>query len=153
MRNREAGFNLLELTVVLAIVSFLSMLAMPSFMRFFAKAKRTEAYTQLRALYIAEKAYFAEKGMYTTNLSGTDSLGWHADGQLSYTYGFGKGTEGKNYVEGSLKAPASSLKGTYANAAGFKIGAAARVSGSESDMDFLTIDQNGTITIVSDGSE
>lgn len=151
MRGFCGGFNLLELTVVLALISFLSMLAMPSFMRFFAKAKRTEAYTQLRALYIAEKAYFAEKGTYTANLSGSDSLGWKADGQLYYTYGFSKGTAGKNHVVGSLKASASALKGTYANAAGFKVGAAAYLSGSESEMDFLTIDQNGTVTVVNDG--
>lgn len=153
MKRLMRGFNLLELTVVLAIVAFLSMLAMPSFMRFFAKAKRVEAYTHLRALYLAQKAYYAEKGTYTTMLTGPDSLGWKADGQLQYTYGFNQGGDGKSHVIGSLKTPASALKGTYANSTGFKMGSAGNIVGDDSSVDVLTIDHNGTITVVADDLE
>lgn len=149
MHRPHSGFTLLELLIVLALVALLSMIAMPNFMRFFAKAKRAEAYTQLRALYIAEKAYYAENQAYTTNLSGPDSIGWKADGVLQYTYGFGKGTAGKNYVVGGLKAPVSALKSTFADAKGFKIGAAGDIDG-DGDADLLIIDQSGQIKIEHD---
>jgi prepilin-type N-terminal cleavage/methylation domain-containing protein len=152
MSKSVAAFSLLELMVVLAIVAFLSMLAMPSFTRFFAKAKRTEAYTQLRSLYMAEKIYFAEKGTYTENLAGNDGLGWKAEGELHYTYGFGHGVEGKNYRTGSLKTPASGMTKTLANSSGFKIGAIADIDGDGS-ADYLTIDHNGNIVIVVDDLE
>jgi prepilin-type N-terminal cleavage/methylation domain-containing protein len=152
MKKASHGFNLLELMVVLAIVAFLSMLAMPSFTRFFAKAKRTEAYTQLRSLYMAQKIYHAEKGKYTTNLSGADGLGWKAEGNLNYTYGFSQGGEGRSYAMGSLKAPASALAGTYVNGTGFKIGAAADID-ADGTNDYLTIDHNGVIAVVVDDLE
>ena len=149
MERQTAGFTLLELMIVLALVAFLSMIAVPNFMRFFAKAKRTEAYTQLRALYIAEKAYHAEHDTYTTNLSGPDSIGWKADGQLQYTYGFHRGSVGKNHVIGALKTPASALKGTYADGKGFKIAAAGDIDG-DGQADLLTIDHDGNLKIERD---
>jgi prepilin-type N-terminal cleavage/methylation domain-containing protein len=149
MKKFVRGFNLLELMVVLAIVTFLSMLAMPSFVRFFAKAKRTEAYTQLRALYMAQKAYFAEHGHYTPHLVGSNGLGWKAEGKLQYTYGVSQGNEGKNYVVGSLKAPASTLNGTYADLKGFKMGAAGDIDG-DGDIDFLTINHEGDVLVERD---
>ncbi len=152
MKGMTQGFNLLELMIVLAIVAFLSVLAMPSFMKFFAKAKRTEAYTQLRSLYMAEKIYFAEKGKYTTNLSGPDGLGWKADGQLYYTYGFSNGGEGKSHLIGALNAPASALAGTYVNGTGFRIGAAGDID-ADGDLDYMTIDHNGVVKIVTDDLE
>jgi type IV pilus assembly protein PilA len=148
MKYSVRGFSLLELMVVLAIVAFLAMIAMPNFMRLFAKAKRMEAYTHLRALYLAEKAFFAEHGTYTSNLGGTDGLGWKADGRLHYTYGF-NGSESKNYKLGSLKTPASALVGTYANATGFKAGAAGDID-NDGVADFLTIDHNGEIKLERD---
>lgn len=149
IRLKVKGFTLLELVIVIGIVAFLSLLALPSFMGIFSKAKRTEAYTQLRALYMAEKAYFAEKGTYSTNLTGTDGIGWKPEGQTLYSYGFSSGSEGKNYIIGSLKAPASALTGTFANASGFLAGAAADIDG-DGQYDYLTIDQNGAIKIVKD---
>lgn len=145
----KSGFTLLELMVVIAIIAFLSIVALPNFTRFFAKAKRAEAYTQLRALYIAQKAYFAEHGRYTDKLTGRDSLGWKADGEPLYTYGFSGGTRGINYVVGSLKAPQSALKGAYARKNEFKIAAAGDIDG-DGFFDVLTIDHDGSIRIEQD---
>ena len=150
MKNAHEGFSLLELLVVIAIIALLSMLAVPNFMRFLAKAKRTEAYTQLRVLSMLEKTYFAEHGTYTTNIMGPDSLGWKTDGQTCYTYGFSQGTEGKNYVTGSLKTPASALGTTSADAKGFVIAAAGDID-NDGEHDILTIsDQSNDIKIVKD---
>lgn len=143
----KKGFSLLELSIVIGIIVFLSMLAMPSFMRFFSKARRSEAYMQLKSLYMAEKAYFAEHGMYTTDLSST-GLGWKIEGTPNYTYGF-SGSEGKNYVTGALKTPGSALAGTNASAATFVVGAAGDIDG-DGVADYLTIDQDGKVALVVD---
>lgn len=150
MKKVSGGFSLLELLVVIAIIALLSMLAVPNLMRLLAKAKRTEAYTNLRALSMLEKTYFAEHGTYTTAITGSDSLGWKADGQTYYTYGFNQGTDGKNYVTGSLKTPASALADTHADAKGFVIAAAGDID-NDGEPDVLTIsDQSNEIKIVKD---
>ena len=142
------GFSLLELSIVIGIIVFLAMLAMPSFMRVFSKARRSEAYLQLKSLYVAQKAYFAEHGMYTTDLS-TSGLGWKPEGAVQYSYGFAAGNEGKSFIGGSLNAPASALTGTQATAQSFLCGAAGDIDG-DGVADYLTIDHDGKITIVVD---
>ena len=52
--NRN-GFSLIELMVVVAIMAFLAMIAVPNFNRFLAKAKRAEAYMNLNSIYVTEK--------------------------------------------------------------------------------------------------
>ena len=74
------GFTLIELMIVVAIIAFLSMVAIPSFMRFLSKAKRAEAYMNLGSIYVAQKAHWAEKGSYSINLSGKDGVGWQPEG-------------------------------------------------------------------------
>src|ERR1700739_2918912 len=111
---KRSGFSLIELMVVVAIIAFLAMIAIPNFNRFFAKAKRTEAYMNLHSIYAAEKAYWAEHGTYSDVLSGPGSIGWQPEGykgggvneNFYYTYGFA-GSEGKNYFTGKLQSPLS----------------------------------------------
>jgi len=138
------GFSLIELLVVIAIIAFFSMLVVPSFFRVLARAKRTEAYVQLRSLYMAEKTYWVEHGRYTDKISGPDSLNWKGEGSLYYTYGFpGSG------VVGSLKAPVSALTGTKATDTEFIIAAAADIDG-DGKIDLVTINQEGKITVIQD---
>ncbi|MGB8367422.1 MAG: prepilin-type N-terminal cleavage/methylation domain-containing protein [Candidatus Babeliales bacterium] len=49
------GFSLIELMVVIAIIGFLAMVGIPSFVKFLAKAKRAEAYMNLSSIYAAQK--------------------------------------------------------------------------------------------------
>jgi prepilin-type N-terminal cleavage/methylation domain-containing protein len=144
--KKQSGFTLLELMVVLVVVGLLSMMALPSFFHFLAKAKRAEAYTHLRALYLGQKAYYAEHGTYTMNLK---HLGWSPEGQLQYTYGFSQGSEGVNHSTGALKTPPSALEGTGVTKGGFKIGAVGDIDGDEV-ADYLVIDHTGAVQVVRD---
>jgi prepilin-type N-terminal cleavage/methylation domain-containing protein len=152
----RAGFTLIELMVVVAIVVFLTMLAVPNFSAFLAKAKRTEAYANLHAIYAAQKAYWAEHGTYALALAGPQGAGWQPEGykgggekeNFYYTYGV-PGAEGVHYFTGKLKTPASLLSGGYANKDGFVAVAAGYINGSKKP-DVLTIDQDNRITIVQD---
>jgi len=154
---KRSGFTLIELMIVVAIIGFLAMIAVPNFMKFMAKAKRAEAYVNLHAIYAAEKAYFAEHGKYSADLSGQGGIGWQpegyhgggADERFNYTYGFGSGAEGKNYFTGKLNTPSSFLSKGNANDKGFLAIAAGDIDG-DGEPDILGIDQFNNITIIND---
>jgi len=144
----KKGFSLIELMVVIAIIAFLAMIAVPNFNRFIAKAKRTEAYMNLSAIYAAEKAYFAEHGKYSDALFGEDSIGWKPEGNFYYTYGF-PGSEGRNNFIGKLKTSSSHLQAGKADNNGF-IAVAVGDIDNDGTPDILTVDENNNIVIVQD---
>lgn len=152
------GFTLIEIMIVVAILAFLAMVSVPSFMRFLAKAKRTEAYMNLGSLYVAQKSYWAEHGRYSNVLNGPGGIGWQPEGysgggkkeRFYYTYGFSQGQEGQNYFTGKLETPASALEGTMLQEQAFIIGAAGDIAGS-GKIDLLTVNQHNDIKIVKDG--
>lgn len=149
MKNIKKAFTLIELMIVVAIIACLSMIAIPSLMKFLAKSKRAEAYVNLGSLAMAEKSYFADNGKYTTNLSGKDGLGWKPEGNFNYTYGFSSGSEGQGYFMGQLKTPASDLKDSRATKDGFVVCAAGDIDG-DGVADIICIDQNNKIKILQD---
>ena len=137
---KSSGFSLIELMVVVAIMAFLAMIAVPNFNRFLNKAKRAEAYMNLNSIYAAEKAYFAEHGTYSDILMGENSIGWKPEGKPYYSYGFA-GSEGRNNFIGKSGAP---IQGSRADKTGFVVVAA-------SDKDIITVDENNNVVIVQDG--
>lgn len=137
---KYSGFSLIELMVVVAIIAFLAMIAVPNFNRFLAKAKRAEAYMNLNSIYAAEKAYFAEHGTYSDVLMGEGGLGWKPEGKIYYSYGF-SGAQGRNNFIGTSSAQ---IQGSRADKTGFVVVAA-------SDKDIITIDESNNIVIVKDG--
>ena len=149
------GFSLIELMIVIAIIAFLSMIAIPSFSRFLAKSKRAEVYINLAAIYAAEKAYWAEHGKYTDALAGPNSAGWKPEGyqgggeqeNFYYTYGF-PGGEGRSSFTGKLKTGSGSLSGGKADKDHFTAYAAGNIYGSK--IDILSVDENNNIRLVQD---
>ncbi|MBN2468649.1 MAG: prepilin-type N-terminal cleavage/methylation domain-containing protein [Deltaproteobacteria bacterium] len=84
LRKKEKGFTLIELMIVVAIIGILAAIAIPNFMRYQAKAKQSEAKTNLGSIYTTEVAYRAEKDVYTAAMA---DLGWAAEGTTRYSYG------------------------------------------------------------------
>lgn len=68
MKNLKAGFSLVELMVVVAIIGILATIAVPNFTKFQAKAKQANAKSELSGLYTAQKAFFTEYNTYHSNL-------------------------------------------------------------------------------------
>lgn len=64
----KRGITLIELIIVMAIISILAMIAIPTYLGQQKKAARTEAYSNLQNLRLLEEQFFAENGAYTASL-------------------------------------------------------------------------------------
>jgi type IV pilus assembly protein PilA len=64
------GFTLIELMIVVAIIGILAAIAIPNFMKFQARARQSEAKTNLKGVFTAVKAHFAEAGEYECGFCG-----------------------------------------------------------------------------------
>ena len=58
--RQRAGFTVLELMIVVAIIGLLASVAIPSFINYQLTAKRSEAFANLSSLAKAQRSYYAE---------------------------------------------------------------------------------------------
>ena len=106
LRSRRArgGFTLVELMIVVAIIGILAAIAIPEFSQMVLKARRAEAYPNLKGIATAELAYDAAFDTYIEADSnpgpplgkelkpwlydeeGWADLGWAPDGWVRCTY-------------------------------------------------------------------
>ena len=107
--NSEAGFTLVELMIVVGIIGLLAAIAVPNFISYQARSRRSEAYVNLAAVARIQSAYQAERGEFfeagawpdfsaygglSTRKMEWDAdseaayaeLGWRPEGQVFYTY-------------------------------------------------------------------
>jgi type IV pilus assembly protein PilA len=85
-KMNTAGFTLVELMVVVAIIGILASIAIPQYSKFQAKARQSEAKIQLGGAYTVEQGYAAENSSYTRCLG---QIGYQRDGsKFYYTIGF-----------------------------------------------------------------
>lgn len=56
--QKQRGFSLIELLIVLIIIGILAGIAIPQYMSSTTKAKQTEAQEILKQIYLLERAYF-----------------------------------------------------------------------------------------------
>ena len=83
---KKKGFTLIELMIVVAIIGILAAIAIPNFVRFQARSKQSEAKTNLKALFTAQKSYYGEKDKYETDGS---IIGWGPEQGNRYRYDIG----------------------------------------------------------------
>ncbi len=60
----QKGFTLIELMIVVAIIGILAAIAIPNFLQYQARARQSEARTNLGGVFVSETAYLGEQGRY-----------------------------------------------------------------------------------------
>jgi prepilin-type N-terminal cleavage/methylation domain-containing protein len=112
----QRGFTLMELMISVGIIGVMATIAVPNFLSYQARSRRSEAYTNLASLARAQKSYQAENDAFvdTFEITGefavpwlgnypaefgtgkmpwdadattmSDQLGWKPEGQVFYSY-------------------------------------------------------------------
>jgi type IV pilus assembly protein PilE len=77
---RQAGFTLIELMVTVAIVGFLTMIAIPSYEDFMVRARCSDGYEALTSVAQSQERYYLNNYSYTTSFT---TLGYGTAAQLS----------------------------------------------------------------------
>ncbi len=72
MKNRMAGFSLVELMVTLVLISILAAIAYPSYLGQLRKSRRAEAAIALHSLAQAQERFYARFRTYTSIVAGPD---------------------------------------------------------------------------------
>src|SRR5437762_6500760 len=83
MRKLQNGFTLIELMIAVAIIGILAAVAIPNFMIFQARSKQSEAKTNLKALFAAEKGFMLEKDRYSSLIG---EIGFSPERNNRYAY-------------------------------------------------------------------
>ena len=104
--RKSAGFTLIELMIVVAIIGILAAIAVPNFLTMQLRAKRSEVPLNLAGIQTAEQAYFHEYGEYKAaavlpradgaldtqktlwpaSAAGFDDIGWSPDSSVYGNY-------------------------------------------------------------------
>ncbi len=85
--NKNSGFTLIELLVVIIIIGILSAIALPSFLNQAAKARASEARTNVGAVNRAQQAYYLENQQFVEIASGVPTqLGLGTQNTTNYAY-------------------------------------------------------------------
>jgi prepilin-type N-terminal cleavage/methylation domain-containing protein len=108
--RQQRGFTLVELMIVVGMVGALAAIAIPNFLSYQARSRRSEAWVNVSGIVVAQKSYFAEKDTYhdsgapwpdyssdgglstrkrtwdAASNAAFEDLGWKPEGQVIYSY-------------------------------------------------------------------
>ncbi|MCP9440871.1 MAG: prepilin-type N-terminal cleavage/methylation domain-containing protein, partial [Nitrospira sp.] len=62
--NKQEGFTLIELMIVVAIIGILAAIAIPNFLQYQMKSRQSEAKTNLQAIKTSEISWQGERGCF-----------------------------------------------------------------------------------------
>jgi type IV pilus assembly protein PilA len=91
-KERQKGFTLIELMIVIAIIGVLAAIAIPQFVSYRQKGYNTEAKAELKGFYTACQAYFSDNAPSDCSLSMVSSLFIAQSPRVQITVPAGSGT-------------------------------------------------------------
>lgn len=98
--NKNGGFSLLELMVVVAIVALLATLAYNNYSRYAYRSRRVDGQTLLTSIAAAEQRYYTNYNSYTGTIAGnaSGSLGFNTAVSKYYTASANVTSAGQAYT-------------------------------------------------------
>lgn len=85
-KQSDAGFTLMELMVVVAIVGILTTIAIHGYLTYEIRARQSEAKLRLSSAYAAQTSFYIEAGTFTSCLTSAGFL--DGNGKIHYAIGF-----------------------------------------------------------------
>lgn len=74
--SKQRGFTLVELMVVVAIISILTLVAFPAYQDQMRKTRRSDAKIALTTLASQQEKFLSNNGWYTSTIVGSPGLGY-----------------------------------------------------------------------------
>jgi len=142
--QKQSGFTLVELMVVVAIIGILSAVAIPNFKTYQAKSKTSEAKLQLASLYSAEVSWLADYDTYATCMA---QMGYNATAEQAnryYAVGFTSGFAGTPVAGGCVATGSVYPAGKFSNGAA----AVTTVAGASASKNVFLAVATGNISTV-----
>ena len=116
-KTLKKGFTLIELMIVVAIIGILAAIAIPNFIKFQARSKQSEAKTNLKGIFSAEKSWFGEKDTYAS----FSTAGWVPERGNRFNYTIRVGGEAQDRQTATLPPPTTAIGFTEINVDCFKL--------------------------------
>jgi len=94
--NKDKGFTLVELMIVVAIIGVLTAIAFPSYDSFMKKGRRADAKTGVSIVIDRLERYNAQQSTYTDNFANLNLTGISEEGHYDFTIAVTNG--GRDYL-------------------------------------------------------
>jgi type IV pilus assembly protein PilA len=84
--NRNGGFTLVEVLIVIAIIALLAAIGIPQFIAYRSRSIDAQLKSDLRNAAVAVEAYFTKRSVYPASIDEVQAFGFQATSGVTLTF-------------------------------------------------------------------